>query len=198
MIKRPSNWNEVQGFSERQKLPLGAYVCKVKRAVVQSTDYGEQLVLLFDIEEGEFRNYYNNDYAANQNQDKKWRGLLKVWLPKDDGSEKDEWTKRTFKGMVTAFENSNPGYQFDWNEASLIGKLVGILFRNEEWEMNGRSGWSVRPFRAISVDSVRDESYTLPKEKPLKNKSSYGGYMDFNADPAPTFTDLADDGDLPF
>lgn len=198
MIKRPSNWNEVQGFSERQKLQLGAYVCKVKRAVVQATDYGEQLVLLFDIEEGEFRNYYNNDYAANQNQDKKWRGVLKVWLPKDDGSEKDEWTKRTFKGMVTAFENSNPGYQFDWNEASLTGKLIGILYRNEEWEMNGRSGWTVRPFRAISVDSVRDESYTLPKEKPLKNKSSYGGFTDFNADPAPSFTELSDDGELPF
>lgn len=198
MIKRPSNWNEVQEFSERQKLPLGAYVCKVKKAVVQSTDYGEQLVLLFDIEEGEFRNYYNNDYATNQNQDKKWRGLLKVWLPKDDGSEKDEWTKRTFKGMVTAFEKSNPGYQFDWNEASLAGKMVGILYRNEEWEMNGRSGWTVRPFRAISADSVRSGDFTLPKDKPLKNKSTYSGYTDFQTAPGQTFTELNDDGDLPF
>lgn len=198
MIKRPSNWNDVQEFTDRQKLQLGAYVCKVKRAVVQETDYGDQLVILFDIEEGDFRNYYNNDFAANQNQDKKWRGVLKVWLPKDDGSEKDEWTKRTFKGMVTAFEKSNPGYQFDWNEASLVGKMVGILYRNEEWEMNGRSGWAVRPFRAISIDSVRDESYTLPKEKPLKNKSSYASYTDFNVAPGQGFTELDDDGDLPF
>lgn len=198
MIKRPSNWNDVQEFTDRPKLQLGAYVCKVKRAVVQATDYGEQLCILFDIDEGDFRNYYNNDFAANQNQDKKWRGVLKVWLPKDDGSEKDEWTKRTFKGMVTAFEKSNPGYQFDWNEASLVGKMVGILYRNEEWEMNGRSGWAVRPFRAISVDSVRDESYTLPKDKPLKNKSSYASYTDFNAAPGQGFTELEDDGELPF
>ena len=38
MIKRPANWNEVKEFSDRPKLPLDAYVCKVKKAVVQNTD----------------------------------------------------------------------------------------------------------------------------------------------------------------
>ena len=172
MIRKPNNWNEVQEFSDRQKLPLDAYVCKVNQVRVQDTSYGDQLCMLFDISEGEYANFFKRDFDSNTAQDKKWRGLMRVWLPKDDGSDNDEITKRTLKGMTTAFEKSNPGYAWDWNENSLVGKTVGILFRNEEWEYNGKNGWAVRPFRAISADTVRDEEYTLPKDKPLKNKQS--------------------------
>lgn len=171
MINKPMNWNEVKEFTDRPKLPLGAYVCKIKKAVVKSTDYGDQLCLLIDIAEGEYKGFYEDDYANNQNEDKRWKGVLRQWLPKDDGSEKDEWTKRSLKGMITSFERSNAGYQFNWNEKSLEGKLVGVLFRNEEWEYNNQTGWAVRPFRAISADSVRNGDFTLPKEKPLANRT---------------------------
>lgn len=194
MIKRPNNWNNVQEFSDRPKLPLGAYVCRVKKAVVQSTDWGDQLCILFDIAEGDFKDYFSNDFNANTNEDKKWKGVLRQWLPIDDGTEKDEWTKSSLKGMVTSFEKSNAGYQWDWNEASLAGKLVGILFRKEEWEYNDNHGWAVRPLRAISADSVRTGSYTLPKDKPLKNKGNAG----FTAtDDLAGFTDIHSD-DIPF
>jgi hypothetical protein len=114
-----------------------------------------------------------------------------VWIPNDDGSDKDEITKRSFKGMVTAFEKSNPGYVWDWNENSLVNKQVGILFRNEEWNYNGKQGWAVRPFRAISVDTVRDESYTLPKDKPLSATTNVAptnpnnGYVEVEDDELP-------------
>lgn len=191
MIRKPKNWNEVQEYTDRQKLPLDAYVCKVKQCKVVDTNYGEQLAMLFDITEGEYTGYFQKDFASNTAQDKKWRGVMRVWIPKDDGSENDEMTKRTFKGMTTAFERSNPGYQWDWNENSLAGKTVGILFRNEEYDYQGKQGWTVRPFRTISADTVRDGEYTLPKDKPLKNKpaaisAANNGYMD------------AEDDDLPF
>lgn len=212
MIRKPNNWNEVQEFTERPKLPLGAYVCRVKKAVVQSTDYGDQLCLLFDIAEGEYRNFYDNDFKANTQANKKWRGVLRQFIPKDDGSEKDEWTKSSFKGMCTSFEKSNPGYVWNWDEASLVGKLVGILFRNEEYDFEGKHGWAVRPFRAISVDSVRNGDFTLPKDKPLKKETApsvpgYGNYGDTFGDGSyggaggsfTGFTELSDeDGNLPF
>lgn len=191
MIRKPNNWNEVQEFSDRQKLPLGAYVCKVKQVRIQDNSFGSQLCLLFDISEGEYAGFFQKDYAGNTAQDKKWRGVLRVWIPADDGSEKDEITKRGFKGMVTSFEKSNPGYVWDWNENSLVGKQVGILFRNEEWDYNGKHGWAVRPFRAISVDSVRDESYTLPKDKPLSASTNVAptnpnnGYVEVDDDELP-------------
>lgn len=197
MINRPKNWDNVQAFSDRPKLPVGAYVCKVKQVAIQSTDYGDQLCILFDIADGEYAGFYQDDFDANQRENKKWKGVLRQFLPKDDGSERDEWTKASFKGMVTAFENSNRGYQWNWDEKSLVGKEVGIIFRNEEWEYDGKTGWAVRPFRATSVDSVQDGDYTLPKDKPLKNRpaDNYGA--------APTtqgsFTTLEDsDGELPF
>ena len=207
MIRRPNNWNEVKEFSDRQKLPLGAYVCKVKKAAVQNNQYGDQLCILFDIVEGEFSGFFNEEYKNNTYDNKKWKGVLRLYIPKDDGSEKDEWTKRTFKGMTAAFEKSNPGYAWNWDENSLVGKMVGILFRNEEWENDeGKSGWTVRPFRAITVDSVRNEEFTLPKDKPLKKNESAGGYgtgsgysvPDYSA-PASNFAVLKDDdAELPF
>lgn len=198
MMKKPTNWNEVKEFSDRPKLPVGAYVCKVKKTAVQNNGYGDQLILLFDIIEGEYKDYYANDFSANQNADKKWKGQLRVWLPTDDGSDKDEITKRTLKGMVTAFEKSNPGYAFDWNEASLVGKTVGILFRNEEWDYNGKHGWAARPFRAISTDSVREGSYTLPKDKPLsKTETAVPSYFMPQSD-VNGFVQVDEDDDLPF
>lgn len=172
MIRRPNNWNDVKEFSDRQKLPLGAYVCKVRNAIVQGNERGEQLCILFDIAEGEYAGFFANEFNASTNPDKKWKGVLKQWLPKDNGTEKDEWTKSSLKGMTTAFEKSNTGYCWDWNETSLIGRLIGVLFRNEEWEYEGKTGWAVRPFRAISVDSVRDATFTLPKDKPLKKEDA--------------------------
>ena len=194
MIIRPKNWNEVKDITERQKLPLGAYVCKVKKAAIQNNGYGDQLCILFDIAEGDFKGYYKNEYDNNQQENKKWKGILRVWLPRDDGSDKDEWTKRTLKSFITAFEKSNPGFQFNWDENSLAGKYIGILFRNEEWEYNGKSGWTVRPNRAISVDSARSGDYRLPKDKPLKNKSDDS----YSYNEPTNYEVLDDDSELPF
>ena len=191
MIKRPNNWNEVKEFTDRPKLPLGGYVCQVKKAVVQPNDFGDQLCILFDISEGDFKGYYGNEFKNNTSEGKKWKGVLRQWIPKDNGTEQDEWTKSSFKGMLAAFEKSNPGYQWNWDETSLAGKLIGILYRNEEWEYDGKTGWAVRPFRAIDVDLARAADYTLPKDKPLKNKISnefFGGFEEV----------VADDVDLPF
>ena len=213
MIRKPNNWENVREFTDREKLPLGAYVCKVKGVRIDTYDAtSAQLIIQFDIAEGEYANFYKREYDANTMANKKFKGVLRVWLPKDDGSENDEWTKSTFKGMVTAFEKSNPGYVWNWDERSLAGRMVGILFRNEEWEYEEKTGWTVRPFRAISIDSVRSGSFTIPKDKPLKKnaESGYGdnyggGYGDAYSSAAPTsggFSDFAalndDDDELPF
>ena len=199
MIRKPNNWNEVQEFSDRPKLPVGAYVCKVRKAAVQGGDYGEQLCLLFDIVEGEFKGFFDSDFKSNTRADKKWKGVLRLWLPKNDGSEKDEWTKSGLKGMTTAFEKSNPGYQWNWDESSLSGKMIGILFRNEEWEYEDKYGWAVRPFRAIPVDNARSGDFKLPKDKPLKNKTTASENFSALASRMSDFAELEeDDGELPF
>lgn len=200
MITRPNNWNEVKEFSERKKLEINAAVVKVRQAAIKSTDYGEQLCILFDIAEGDYTGFYKEDFDGQKpeaGKEKKWKGVLRLFLPVDDGSEKDEWTKSTLKGMATAFEKSNPGYQWNWDEKSLAGKLVGILYRDEEWEWNGKTGWAKRPFRAISVESVREGSFTVPNKKSL-NRDTNVGYTVMYSEPNtyPTVDDP--DEELPF
>lgn len=195
MIKKPNNWDSVHELSDRKRLPLGAYVCNVLKVTVESTQYGDVMQIGFDICEGEYKNFFRDDFNANTREDKKWRGVLRQWLPKDDGSEKDEFTKSAFKTMLAAFTASNNGFVFDWNEKSLVGKTVGVIFRNEEWEMNGKSGWSVRPFRAVSADKVRSGDITLPKDKPLKNKANATVVDTYSAD---DFAPIDDGDDLPF
>lgn len=191
MINRPSNWDNVQAFTDRQKLPVGAYVCTIVQANIQNNSYGDQLCVGFDISAGEWAGYYEEDFRQNQREDKKWKGVLRLWLPKDDGSDKDEWTKSILKGFITAVEDSNRGYTWDWDERSLKKKEIGILFRNEEWEYEGKTGWAVRPFRAICVDAVEDGNYTLPKDKPLKNKTAPAYPVPDYSSPAPSFDGYA-------
>lgn len=202
MIKQPNNWNEVKEFTEQKKLPLDAYVCRIINAEVQGNTYGEQLCIVFDIAEGEHTGFFKQEFNASTFDNKKYKGVLRIWLPKHDGSQNDEITKRVLKGMVTAVETSNPGYKWNWEEKSLVGRSIGILFRNEEWDYNGKQGWAVRPFRAISTDNVRSGDYSLPKDKPLKNKpaDSYGDYGSYGySAPASDYAMLNDDdAQLPF
>ena len=161
---------KAQKASGASNVPAGGYVGKIISAKIAEYSWGDRLEIAFDITDGEYAGFFDKQFKANTANDKKWKGVLRYWLPKEDGSENDEWTKRSLKGMVTSFERSNPGYNFDWNEKSLSGKLVGVLYRNEEWEYEGKTGWTPRPFRAISVDSVRQGDFTFPKDKPLKKK----------------------------
>jgi hypothetical protein len=193
MIRKPNNWEQVQEYSVREKLPVGAYVCKVKQVNVAHFSTGDQLAILYDIAEGEHTGFYARDFQGQSNDQKKWRGVLRVWIPQDDGSDKDEATKRAFKGMVTSFENSNPGYKWDWNENSLVGKTVGIIYRNEEWEYNGKHGWTAKPLRCMSAAKVRSGDYTIPEDKPLRGDAHDTGYTS-----APAGMTAVDDPDLPF
>ena len=194
MIRKPQNWENVQVMTDRAKLPVGAYVCKVKQVGIQHNDYGDQLAILYDIVEGEHKDIYAREFQQNSNQDKKWKGVIRVWLPKDDGSENDEKTKSLFKGMCTAFEDSNPGYKWNWDESTLVNKTIGILYRNEEWEYNGKSGWNAKPLRCMSAGKVRSGDYTLPKDKPLRGDAYDTGY---SAPASNGYTPVVD-SDLPF
>lgn len=176
MITKPNNWENVREFMDRPKLPVDGYICKIFQANVVDMDYGQQLCLLIDITEGQYAGFYKRDFDASTLADKKWKGVLRLWLPKNDGSEKDEWAKSGLKGFVTSVEKSNPGYIWNWDEKSLKGKTIGIIFRNEEWEYQGKHGWAVRPFRASSVDTIRNGDFTIPEDKPLKKEQS--GFTD--------------------
>ena len=183
------NGFEAKKIATREQLPVGAYVCKILDVKLQEYSWGETIELSFDIAEGEHKDFYAKDYRANTNEDRKWRGKYRLNVPKDDGTEQDGWTKRSFENAIWAFEDSNTGFRWAWNESALKGKTIGLLFRNREWEFNGKTGWSPEAAAVASVSDVRSGNFKLPKDKPLKTRQT--------SSTAPVI-DLLDDADLPF
>ncbi len=86
-----------------------------------------RLDVSLDIAEGEYQDYYKNDYKNQNTEDKKWRGVLKLYLPKEDGTEKDNWTISVFKAFTEAVEESNQGYHWDWDETTLKRESVWLF-----------------------------------------------------------------------
>lgn len=190
MIKQYNGFKAERSGGAREILPAGGHVGKILDARVQDYSWGSVLVLSHDVSEGEYKDFFRRDYAENTNEDKKWRGNLRLNIPKDDGSEKDEWTKRTFNNAMWAIEESNPGYTWNWDEKSLKNKTVGLLYRNKEWGMNGNTGWTTECCALASADDIREGKFKVPKDKPLKEKPAA----------AVNWTEIADDddSDLPF
>ena len=195
-MKAFKDYEKTETFKDYPKLPVDAYVCVIKAAEEKTCSNGSDILeISFDIAEGDYKDFYANDYRNNSNIDKKWKGKISLFVPIDDGSEKDDYTKKRFKTAITAIENSNDGYHWDWNEKALKGKKLGILYRNEEWEWNGKTGWKAAPFRIIDIDAVYDGQFKIPADKPLEKSSSV--YAPASSSSA-TFEELTDDEDLPF
>lgn len=172
MIRAYNGYKAERSSGAREKLPAGGYVGKILDTKVQHYDWGDVLVLAFDITEGEYTNFFHTDFENNTAEDKKWRGTFRLNIPKDNGDEKDAWTKRNFNNAIWAFEESNPGYTWDWDESKIKNKLVGILYRDREWEMNGNTGWTTECCTLTSATDIRSGNFKTPKPKSLPAKAN--------------------------
>ena len=177
--------------SSSEPLPAGGYVAKIMNAEVKEYSWGEVLVISFDIAEGEYKDFFATQYRENTNEDKKWKGNFRLTVPQE-GNQYFERQKKTFGNCLACIEESNSGYHWNWNEAELKGKMVGVLFRNKEWEMDGNTGWTTECCTFTTVDDVRNGKFKMPKDKPLKNKP-----LEIKPVPA-DFKEIDTDVDLPF
>ena len=191
-MKQYSDFKSERSSSGRETLPAGGYVCKIISAKVEQNDWGDVLVVAHDVCEGEYEGIFKRDFDNNTMDNKKWRGTFRLNIPKDDGTEQDNWKKRSFNNFIWAVEQSNPGFAWGWDEKTLRGKKVGLLYRNEEWAMNGRTGWTTKAAGSESVDNVRDGKFKPLKDKPLPESKKVASQQ--------TFTEVDDDedGELPF
>lgn len=190
-MKQFSGFEAKKSAGAREALPAGGYVAKILDVEEVCYEWGNVLILSFDIIEGLYKDFFDKDYKEQDREDKKWRGKYRLNEPKDDGSEKDGWTKRSFGNAIWAIESSNKDYHWNWDESTLKGKIVGVLFRNREWEMNGNTGWTTECCALTSVEDIRSGKFRQPKDKPLKDKQTSG----------PVFSDLSsssDSDELPF
>ena len=169
-IKRFNDYNETQAYTDFQQLPKDGYVLRIMGAEVCENSKGEYIKISCDIAEGEYKDFYANEYRNQQQEDKKWHCNYLLNVPNDDGSEQDGWTKRRFKTVIAALEDSNPGYHFDWDEKKFKGKLVGGLFNEREYEANDRTvKRTTNLAQMCAVEKIRSKTFKLPKDTLLQN-----------------------------
>lgn len=178
--------------SSTAPLPAGGYVAKILNAEVKEYTWGDVMILSFDVAEGEYKDFFAEQYRANTNEDKKWKGNFRLNVP-NESNQYFENQKKTFGNAIWAIEESNNGYHWAWDESTLKGKMVGVLYRNYEYDIDGRTGWSTECCTLVSVDDIRSGNFRMPKDKPLKNKATNTAQSNL-----PKFEPVEDFDDLPF
>jgi len=148
------------------------------------------MLISFDIAEGDHADFYKQQYAGQTGEDKKWKGVYRLTIPNDDGSEDDNKRYRRFKTFMNLIEDCNAGYHWAWMEETLKGKLFGGLFNNKEYDYQGRHGFFTNLARTTTVEKIRSGEFELPEDQYLKTQQA-----DING-----FVNLPDDIDeeLPF
>ena len=166
------DYDKTQTFKEYETLPKGGYVLSVLGVAINRWQSGDEyLQISCDIAEGEYAGFYAKRYKEDTREDKKWNCNYNLTIPKDDGSERDGWAKRRFKTVMNAFEDSNPGFRWEWNEAALKGKKIGGLFNIRQWEKNdGSVGEATNLAALIDVNKIATGDYKLPKDKLIEPK----------------------------
>jgi hypothetical protein len=155
----------------REALPAGGYLAKIISAEEAIYSWGSQLVIKFDIASGEYEGHFQHDYDQQDETygSKKWKGCFRLRIP----AESDQYFEieaKQFGNAMWAIEESNPGFSWNWDESQLKGKDVGVLFRNKEWEYNGKTGWTTECCKLNSTENIKSGKFKQPKDKPLKNK----------------------------
>ena len=176
-IRKFKDYEQTKAYGNFQALPKGGYVLQIKGATVHENTVGQYIKVSCDVAEGEYTGYFTKDYQDQSGEDKKWHCHYLLNVPKDDGSEKDGWTKRHFKTFTEALEESNPGYHFDWDETKFRGLYIGGLFNIREYEKNdGSVGEATNLAKVTNVEAIRSGNYRLPNDKKLKG--GRGSYAD--------------------
>ena len=188
-MEKPTGYDEATAFKgEFETLPAGAYICQIIRAETATTykNSRPQLVLLLDIFEGEHKGFYAKKFSADTRNDKKWPCVFKQIT---DGT-----STRFFKGVITAIEESNMGYTWNWDESTLKSMKCGVVFGREQYKAkDGTLKWSLRPQGIRSVEAVR-KGIDPPADK-LYTGSNNGIDVSVADD---IFASVSLDDDLPF
>lgn len=203
MIRKPSGYDEAPAYTgEFQQLPKGKYVCVIKQVATKNSKNGnEQFVILYDIAEGEYKDFYQKAFDADKTQDPsgaKWRGVFKQNM---DGKG-TPW----LKGIITSIERSN-NFTFPWdkekNEETLKGKRFGGIFWRRQYQKDDGSRPIITElYRIRSVAGLADadmpEDSLLPEGNEGGREPAQAETPSFVGDGFMNIPDGAGDDGIPF
>jgi len=149
-----------------QQLPKGAYVIKILGAREDKWGSGDRCVrLAFDIAEGEYAGFYQNQFDNNTREDKQWPfdAVFTLNVP-EDGCEQYIWDY--WNSFFADLEDSNNGFVFTGDLKPLRGKLIGGKFHIEQSEYNGNIYDHTRlRWTCVAEDVRKGRAGKLPNDK---------------------------------
>jgi hypothetical protein len=166
-MKPINNYENVQATTgEFNKLPAGGYICRITLAddvpVDTNTGKGDYLKIEFDVASGEYKGYFEKQYERFSSF---WGGsFIRSYKEKALGM---------FKHFTNCIEESNAGYMWAWDEKSLVGKFIGLVLGEEEYEKSdGSVGVRLYVKEVKTVQEIKDGNFKIPELKVLKNRPS--------------------------
>lgn len=180
-MKPIEGYDLINESGEVRKLPAGIYGVVITS--VTDVPEKEYLEVTCDIAKGEYKDYFKT--------------LIDNGLK--DFSKTTRSYKRAalsfFKGFITAVENSNPGYKWDWDEKKLVGKNVIAVFGEEEYLKDGQVKTAVKLVEFRSLDAFREGKIKVPEIKRLPVSA-----QEFETETTTTEEPISvfDDSELPF
>lgn len=163
---RPLNFTNIKESSDEDfpRPEPGAYVCAITG--VEDFPDKEYLRVLVDIIKGEHANYFADDFY----RDKPFAHSIIMSYK--------ESAMPMLKGRLHVISDCNPGFDAEaalnaGKEQMLVGKAVGVVFREEEY-FNKKTGefemGSARPGRVCRLTELEEERNASPKPKMLSGK----------------------------
>lgn len=190
-MQKPRNWENTpaQMGGQHEMLPAGGHIMKILRAEVRQNKNGaDMLVLTMDVAEGtQYDGFFRREYNA-RNMTDKWPvgGMMYQSLTDQNGDANPR-----FKGLIKAIEQSNLNYAWNWDELTLKGKLIGIIYREEDREYQGRVYTDTKPMACCAAGDALDKE--APRRKELDRTATPTSAATTNSG----FTQV-DDDELPF
>lgn len=173
-MKAFSNFDKAQEnakYKGSAQLPVGGYEAKIKEVrYEEATVEGQsnRIVIAFDISEGEYKDFFKKKFDEDTSEDKKWKGKATIYCPKDDGTQEDEWTKNAFARWTNAFEDSNAGYKWDWDENKWKGLKIGLIYGEVGTVIDGKHIKYTEVRFPESVEKIKKGSFKVPLLKAKK------------------------------
>jgi hypothetical protein len=161
-MKPITNWNDIQTSGDFKALEPGGYVIKIE--TVTDNEAKKYLDIIYDIAEGPEKGRYADDWGKDHPYAHR---LVRSYKESALGM---------FKGFIKAVDESN-GTNFSEqaktgiNEKELVGKIVGVVIGQEEYQ-NDYGDIKLRlTVRSVkSAQDIREGKYNIPDVKKLKDE----------------------------
>ena len=188
---KPNGYDEVQAGGDFTPIELGGHKLVIKKLEeVTASNGNKYLKVSFDTAPDDRQpNYYTEAWKNDTREQKKWGGVATVFPTDQEGK-----TSKTFKQFCTSIEKSNNS-KIQWGagfESSIVGKVIGGIFGEEEYLNNANEVKVARKlFWWRSTEGIIDAK--IPEKRELRQD---GGTPDI----AEGFIQIPDgiDVELPF